>query len=111
MTTSTTARPTTGAGPAPKDHAMPVTDTDLRNLFELIRKGRIEINPDWLYADRITRTVVDEAVYEAERRTFVELLPGGEVKTTKAGRQWLSASLLAESPALRPVVFQPPAVH
>lgn len=110
MTASTMARPTTGAGPAPEDHTMSVTDADLRNLFELIRKRRIEINPHWQYTDRITRSVVDEAVYEAERRTFVELLPDGGVKTTKAGREWLSARILAESPALRTVVFQPPAV-
>jgi hypothetical protein len=103
MTTSTAARPSIGAGPAPKDHTMPVTDADLRNLFELIRKGRIEINPDWQYVDRLTHTVIDDAVYEAERRQLVDLHADGSVTTTKAGRQWMSGAVAA-------VVFQPPAV-
>ncbi len=112
MTFRTTARPTTGAGPTPKDHAMTVTDTDLRDLFELIRKRRIEINPDWRYADRLTQTVIDDAVYEAERRKFIELHADGSITTTRAGRQWLTGETDASSdtPPPRAVVFQPPAV-
>ncbi|MCG5464184.1 hypothetical protein MED01_002349 [Micromonospora sp. MED01] len=90
---------------------MTVTDIHLRDLFELIRKGRVEINPDWLYADRLTGTVIDDAVYEAAERGLVELHADGSVKTTKPGRRWLSDLILAENPALRPVVFQPPAGH
>lgn len=111
MTTSTMARPTTGAGPAPKNQEpMTVTDADLRDLFELIRKGRTEINPDWQYADRITRAVIDDAVYEAERRKLIELHPDGSVTTTKTGRQWLSGALTAEDPTPCAVVFQSSAV-
>ncbi|MEV0214256.1 hypothetical protein [Micromonospora sp. NPDC050695] len=111
MTASIMARPTTGAGPAPESQEPPmtVTDTDLRNLFELIRKRRIEINPDWQYADRITRAVIDDAVYEAEQRKFVELHADGEVTTTKAGRQWLNGDV-DETPTVPAAVFQPAAV-
>lgn len=109
MTASTMARPTTGAGPAPRNQEPPMadTDTDLRELFELIRKRRIEINPDWQYADRLTGAVIDDAVYDADRRGLVELHPDGSVTTTKAGRQWLSGVLLEEDPTLHAVVFQP----
>lgn len=88
---------------------MTVTDTDLRHLFELIRKRRIEINPDWRYADRLTRTVIDDAVYEAERRKFIELHTDGSITTTRTGRQWLTGDT-SDTPAPCAVVFQPPAV-
>ncbi len=111
MTTSTMARPTTGAGPAPKEPPMTVTDNDLRNLLDLIRRGRVEVSPNWNYVDRLERgTVVDDAVYEAEKRGLVQLLIDGSITNTKAGRQWLSGKAVTADPTSHAVVFQPPAV-
>ncbi len=85
MTTRTTARPTTGAGPTPEDHNT-VNDADLHHLFDLIRDDRIRF-ASWRHTDTAGNDI-DRLVYGAEDAGLVTVHPGGVIKPTHMGRTW-----------------------
>ncbi|MEU7980511.1 hypothetical protein AB0B63_18505 [Micromonospora sp. NPDC049081] len=109
MTTRTTARPTTGAGPTPKDHN-PVTDNrTYERLLIGVRNGTIRLTPDYRY-QAANGTDMDHAVYEAaaDDKRWITLTPGMPPQITDAGRAWLAARYEQYGPSpTRPVFLAP----
>ncbi|MFJ8687387.1 hypothetical protein [Micromonospora wenchangensis] len=108
MTTSITARPTTGAGPAPKDHS--VTDNrTYERLLNSIKIGTIRLDPtDYRYRNTVNGADVDDATYAAADKGYIHLLPGQNPTITEAGEQWLAGryTTLGPSPT-RPLFLAP----
>ncbi|MFI1194043.1 hypothetical protein ACH4T9_12410 [Micromonospora sp. NPDC020750] len=89
MTTRTTARPTTGAGPHPEDHTMPKYATHDR-ILDAINAGRISRDPaTYEYVDSNGRLrEIDLTLYEMADRGWLTLHLDGRIEVTDAGRAW-----------------------
>jgi hypothetical protein len=85
MTTSSMARPTTGAGPTP-DRNTTMTDRDMHHLFDLIRDDHIRFKHHQ-HVD-LDGVGIDDLVYAAEDAGLVAVHPEGVVKVTEKGRRW-----------------------
>lgn len=99
MTTSTTARPSIGAGPNPGEP--PMDDTDLHHLCDLIRDDKIRFT-DWRHTDT-SGADIDDLVYGAEARGLITVYPNGVLKPTDKGREWRTHN---HRPGPVTVVFQ-----
>ncbi len=109
MTTRTTARPTTGAGPTPKDHNTMTDNRTYERLLIGVRNGTIRLSADYRY-QAANGTDMDDAVYEAasDSKRWITLTPGMPPQITDAGRAWLAARYEQYGPSpTRPVFLAP----
>lgn len=109
-TTSTMARPTTGAGPAPEEQTRVTTNRTFERLLTGVRAGTVRLDPrDYRYR-AANGTDMDEATYEAASKDkgWVTLAPGMPPQITPAGRAWLAERYEQYGPSrTRPVFLAP----
>ncbi len=110
MTVSTMARPTTGAGPAPKEQNRVISNRTFERLLIGVRAGTVRLDPrDYRYR-AANGTDMDEATYEAasQEKGWVTLAPGMPPQITAAGRAWLNDRYEQYGPSpTRPVFLAP----
>ncbi|MEV2239478.1 hypothetical protein [Micromonospora sp. NPDC049891] len=86
-TTVSMARPTPGAGPTHQEQ--PMDYRALERILIAANNGHIHLTPGLDYIDRRTGRDVNDLVYAAEDKGWLALLPGGRMRVTDAGVQWL----------------------
>lgn len=93
MTTTTTmARPTTGAGPAPKDQEPPMPDyRTYERILNAVNAGRIRRNPHtYEYVDeRHKFRDLDLLIFEMEDCGWLRLHVDGRIEVTSDGETWM----------------------
>ncbi|MFI6228579.1 hypothetical protein ACIBCR_14860 [Micromonospora echinospora] len=88
-TTSSTARPTTGAGPNPRKNHM--DNRTYERLLNGIKAGKVRLDPNtYLYRNTANNADLSAACYEAADRGWITLAPGEDPALTAAGRAWLA---------------------
>ncbi len=91
MTTSTMARPTTGAGPAPENQETPMADyRTYERILTAIGAGRISRDPhtyEYVDSKNMFRNV-DLLIFELEDCGWVRLHMDGRVEVTPDGEAW-----------------------
>lgn len=95
MTTSSTARPTTGAGPTPTENRTMPTYRTYERVLDAVDNGRIARDPNtYEYVDNHPRSgsrirdINDVVLYMTEDRGWLRLHTDGRIDITQAGRQW-----------------------
>jgi hypothetical protein len=102
MTTSSMARPTTGAGPTPGDHKHVTDNRTYQRALNAIQKERVKRDPTtYEYIDTHPHGRIDDIdtiVYELADRKHVALTFDGGIKVTAEGEAWLARPRRAGRP-------------
>jgi hypothetical protein len=65
-----------------------ISERRITSLVAAVQQGRVNRGNDWQYHS--SGHIVDEALYEAERRGLVTLHMDGTVTATSAGDKWVA---------------------